>query len=1437
VSEQPSGLVRIVTGEATAGTGFLVSEDGLVATCAHVLARGDRFGVEFRFGPGAGQVREAAIDPDLIRPPDAEDVALLRLPGGVPPGVEPLPLGSSAAPNGASYSTFGFPSTKPLEGMAGRVEVTGRTSEGGFEVLQLRSNEVSRGFSGAPVWDAHGAVIGLVVSVTRADELGRQDEVAFIRPVEQLIELCPELRPVVAPPYRGLEVFEEEHAGDYFGREEDARKLVRLLSERSFVAIVGVSGSGKSSLARAGLRKGLEQFDVPGLERRPRCVVLPGSAPVLDLALALAGLPGVGSAAAARAFGLGQDDLADSGAPMREVADRLAAAPPERLAHALGELCPRGLILVVDQFERLFTEVRDEERRRHFLDLLLEAKSESVAVLITLRGEYYGHVLDEPGLDEALRDGQMTLLRMSGDELARAIVEPARRRGRRVQAGLPDRLIADVGRSPGNLPLLEFALTELWALDADSGVLKTDTYERELGYEGPDGPVPGVHGAIAKRAEEVWSTLGPGERDAARQALLAVVGPGPGGDSAAAATSRRAWLKELDEPARAVAGKFADARLLTTGQEPYRHEPTIEVAHEALFRAWPPLAGWAKEYGPFVRWRDEELTPLWQRWEARNRDPDLLLPPAMLDELREQEEVYARELSPAHREYIERSREAARDRTAERRAAVRQRRRLTAALVGVVIVTAVVGALAFSVSERARDRARAADARSLAEASQTNLASRPDLGALLAAEAWQIDEGSVEARDAALSAVQRTDLVEAALRAPNQSRVSALAFSPTPNVLAAGGFDRTIRLWDLARRRQTQPPVVGPGFEEPDGLAFNNAGDVLAAIYPTDGVLLWPVANRRTEPVALERSADSVSDLAFSPGGKRVAAAGYDGTVRLYAADTGEYSRSLGNRIDDVVGADVAFGGGGESVARVSAHGRFDEWSVPGGEHLGGRRFGGGSVWELALSPRLDSFVVVERSGVVRLWGARRGPGKRLLDTGEPAQAAAFSPNGSSVAVLHADGTVTLWDARTGQALGRPLQSPPDTVSLAFSPSGERLATGGDGLVTVWRVDGDGRLVRPLDRDPGARFGSGTAVAAGAEGSSVAWSDAADTYLRAGGRPPEKVPSPDLGPTLSDLGFSFIVADLEFGPGGQALALMSQMEGVALWRLGEDEPGVPIGGDQYREEIAFGPGGAIAMQESETGLRLRDVAGDGALGPTVTGDQTNMLALASDPQTGLIASAGYDRAIDLWRIAGEGAGRRLERDGEALRGHSSAVLAVAFGPEGDLLVSGGNDGTVRVWDVDAREQRGSALFAGGPVSAVAIDPDGGTIAAVGLDSGELRLWDLESRRDLGDPLPAHAGGAEDLVFAGDGRSLLTAGSFPRVRPGMDVTERGALLPSLAGADWTVAEWDSLLWSDDRDRVTRRLCTVASRNLTPGEWERFLPDRDHHDTCPRWPAGR
>jgi len=622
-------IVRILTPEhGTAGTGFLVrdGERTLIVTCAHVIlehacaAPGDH--VELEPHAARGTPLRAFVEPNYWRDPDREDVSVLSLTQPLPDTCRTITL-ASGQDTRARYWTWGYPAAKSTDGLAGDVTGIAPSEDAGFPSLSARSQEVSYGFSGGPVWDnATDTVIGMVMSVVPAglDEAGRQHESFFLRPSSLLWDICPPLLPYSENPYRGLDVFEEQDAELYYGRDEAIRELIADLGKYDLVSVIGISGSGKSSLVRAGLRKGLDKARVLGLDGKPRIRFRPGSVPQLDMLFA------IDEQDPANTLKVTRDDDADR-------ARALTTQQPAELAEAIERALPNGAILIVDQFERIFTECPHETTRRHFTDTLLALASPDVKVLLTLRADFYGRVLETPMLAVKVEQGRMTLLAMGREELLAAVQTPARARNRALEPGLAEMLVGDVAGTPGDLPLLQLALTELWARDADSGLLKESSYF-EIGGTDADGEQLGIRGVIAQLAERLWRDLSREERQIATHLLVKLVAPAPLGEAADGATqaARRAWQLEwsTDTEAQTVAAKLVDGRLLTAGEDPITGQPTLEVAHEALIRAWPRLTRLAQEHTEFLRWYHTQLAPRLQVWAQEARAPELLLRGEML---------------------------------------------------------------------------------------------------------------------------------------------------------------------------------------------------------------------------------------------------------------------------------------------------------------------------------------------------------------------------------------------------------------------------------------------------------------------------------------------------------------------------------------------------------------------------------------------------------------------------------------------------------------------------------------------------------------------------------------------------------------------------------------------------------------------------------------
>ncbi len=527
-------------------------------------------------------------------------------------------------------------------------------------------------------------------------------------------------------PFKGLRAFEQNDAHLFFGRERLVERLVARLGQTGqrgrFVAVVGPSGSGKSSAVKAGLLPALHDGAIPGSERWFAAEMTPGTFPFEALADALE------SVAADRPVGL---------------VDRLLQGQTD-LADAVTEVLPDDssrLVLVVDQFEELFHT--SAERADRFIALLTEAiRSEPcpLRVVITVRADYSDRPLNHPALGRLMRDGTELISPMTPEELERAIQGPAEQAGVRFEPALVARIITDVADEPGGLPLLQYTLTELY--DARQGtVIHSDSYT-DLG---------GVGAALGTRADSVLASLDGPQRDTARQVFLRLVTLGEGaGDSRRRV--RQTQLADLGGgPVQAVLDTFGRHRLLAFDRDTVTREPTVEIAHEALLRDWPQLRSWIDQVRDDLR-LNTTLERAASEWVEGDRDPAYLLQGRRLSEaadLTDQTELAVR---PLVGEYVDASSIAATSAAARRR---RTRRRLNTGFAVAAAVASVLAVLAFIGRQQASNSADLAHSRQLAAAAISDevLSADPELSLLLAIQSASVGEPTVEGMTALHQAI------------------------------------------------------------------------------------------------------------------------------------------------------------------------------------------------------------------------------------------------------------------------------------------------------------------------------------------------------------------------------------------------------------------------------------------------------------------------------------------------------------------------------------------------------------------------------------------------------------------------------------------------------------------------------------------------------------
>lgn len=492
---------------------------------------------------------------------------------------------------------------------------------------------------------------------------------------------------ITVSPFKGLSFFREEDAPLFFGRDAAVDALASKLARRNLVALVGTSGSGKSSVVRAGL---IPRLRSDLAEPWEIATIVPNDRPLYNLAAALLQLLESDLAPTDRLIRIGglAEALEHGSLHVRDIVEEILRKQPGT----------RRFLLVVDQWEELYTLTKSDAARRRFVDDLLQAtEAKSLSVVVTLRGDFVGHALRHRGLADRLQDAQVNLGPMRRDELRLAIAKPAAKVNGAFEPGLVERILDDVGDEPGHLPLLEFVLQRTWDDALRSGrLMRHKTYEA----------IGGVEGALSCTADTTYEKLSDRERRAIERLFLQLVRPAVSSENSD--TRRRATFDEIDHAGRELVASLADARLLVTGFDAVSQKETVEVAHEALIRHWQRLKDWLDRDREFLLWR-ERLRSEHADW-CRSRDPDALLRGARLAEAERWQSQRGGQLSAEERDYISRGAELRAKQTA-------QDKRKTRVIIGVSLAaTVAVSIFAYRAeTQRALIQKLLVDARGLAE--------------------------------------------------------------------------------------------------------------------------------------------------------------------------------------------------------------------------------------------------------------------------------------------------------------------------------------------------------------------------------------------------------------------------------------------------------------------------------------------------------------------------------------------------------------------------------------------------------------------------------------------------------------------------------------------------------------------------------------------------
>ena len=847
----------------------------------------------------------------------------------------------------------------------------------------------------------------------RAAEHDLAGDIAQLQAVRERAALEDAGWELIACPFKGLASFDVDDVELFFGRERLVAEMVARLAGAPLMGIVGSSGSGKSSALRAGLLAALAAGVLPGSEDWQLALLRPGEHPVRALERASA--------------------EADLG---------------------------RRLVVAVDQFEEIFTNCRDEAERAAFVDELVAAARDPrrrALVLVAVRADFYGRCAVYPELSRLLGASQVLVGPMRRDELRRAIELPARRAGLTVDSDVVDALVAEVEGEPGGLPLLSTSLVELWQR-RDGRRLRMSAYEQ----------TGGVHGAIARLAENAYARLEPAHREAARRVLLRLSGH----SEEALAVRRRVELAELDverdDRVAEVLTVLAADRLVTIG------EGAVELAHEALLWEWPRLRGWL-EQDTEGRRLHQHLRAATREWDAGGRDPGELYRGARLAAALEWSAAHGPELNASERSFLD----------ASRTANERSQRRLHAVLAGVAVLlllSILAGVVALEQRGTAREQAVAADAQRLG--ARALVEDDLDRALLLARQGVALDD-SVQTRGNLLAALLKSPAALGILRSDAEP-ITAIALSPNERTLAAGTNTNKIFLFDTRTRRRL-------ATLEPDShafvaaMAFSPDGRRLAVCYAIGSALVAVFDLRLRRVVArVPPGPGFLTGLGFSPDGRELevilaqplhsrgpavlarfdaqTGAPRSGWVPINRAGTPSLMITSGGRRLVAVGED-------ETVVRDALSLRaVKRWPV------GGR--GAFQNWAAPIAPTgwgtyTDPFALAPGGRTVAIGG--EDGSVRLLDlaTGEQREAfgrhvaevfgARFTPDGQTLVTTGADSDVILWDVQRATARETLSGQPGRVVTPQITRDGRTLYTAGPGAaVFIWDLVGTRRLGRPF---------------------------------------------------------------------------------------------------------------------------------------------------------------------------------------------------------------------------------------------------------------------------------------------------------------------------------------------------------------------------------------